>query len=92
MTWGKLGVAQLGEAVPRAASLAVVATVNAIANQGAEFLGDGASQLYGQVGNTASGINFVWSDDGPGWAGIEAGVAGAAVIINGWVGGRGKSQ
>jgi hypothetical protein len=39
VAWRKFRVAELGEAVPRAAQLAVVATVDSVADQGPEFFG-----------------------------------------------------
>ena len=68
-------VADLREAVPRAAELAVVAAVDAIAKQGAELFRDRAVEFDAQVRNAAPGVDLVGGDDGAGRAGVNAGGA-----------------
>jgi hypothetical protein len=53
-------VADLREAVPRAAELAVVAAVDAIAKQGAELFRDRAVEFDAQVGNAAPGVDLMY--------------------------------
>jgi len=77
----KFRVTQLCEAIPRTAGLAIVATVDAIADQRAEFLWNGPVQLDGQVGNAASRVDAIGGNDGARRARIDAGGAGAAVAI-----------
>jgi hypothetical protein len=76
----------LGEAVPRADVEAFVAAVNAVADEGAEFRGDGAFEFDGEVGDAAAGVELVGRGDGAGGAGVEAALASAAVIALGDVG------
>ena len=60
------------EAVPRACLEAIITTENAIADERAEFLRDGALQLDRQVGNASARIEMVSGSDGTGWAGRNA--------------------
>lgn len=62
-------VGKLRKAVPRADQLAVVAAVDAVAEQRAELLRDRAFQLDGQVGDAAPGVYGIGGDDGAGRAG-----------------------
>ena len=50
---------ELGELVPRADQLAVVAAEDAVAHQGAQFLGNRALQLDGQVGDAAACVELI---------------------------------
>ena len=67
------------ELVPGTDQLAVIATVDAIADRAAKFCGDAPGQLNGQVGDAAPCIETVGRDDGAGRARGHAGAAGAAV-------------
>jgi hypothetical protein len=71
---------QRREAVPRAGELAVVAAVDAVAQQRPQRLGMRALELDGQVGNAAPRVEPIGRDDGAGRAGVDAGAAGAAVV------------
>src|SRR5262245_57375598 len=53
-----------GELVPRAGQLAVVAAVDAVADQWTKLLRDRAVVLDGQIGNAAPRVEPVWRDDG----------------------------
>lgn len=77
-----------GEFVPRARGEAIITTVNAVADGGAEFDGDGALELDGEVGNAAAGIKLEWRGDGSGGARGDTAGAGAATIFFGCVGGK----
>ena len=83
VAWRKRRVAELREAVPRTAGLAVVTAVDAVADQRPEFLGNGAVQLDGQVGDAAPGIDLIRRGDGLRRADVEAGGAGAAMFFAG---------
>ncbi len=74
-------VGELRKAVPRADQLAVVAAVDAVAEQRPEFLRDRAFQLDGQVGDAAPGVDGIGGDDGAGRAGGDAGDAAAALLF-----------
>ena len=87
MTCRKVTIAELRKTVPRAAELAVIAAVDAIADQRPQFDRDRAGKLDRQVGNAASSVNFVGGDDGFGRAGVKAALASAAVLVDRLVGG-----
>jgi hypothetical protein len=70
-----------GELVPRANSEAVVAAIDAIAHGAAEFTGDRALMLDGEVGNAAPRIETVGGGEGVGRTDVEAGAALAAMIL-----------
>lgn len=76
----------LGEAVPGTGVEAVIAAVNAVADGAAEFEGDGAFVLDGEIGDAAGGGEFARSGDGLGWAGGDAGGAFATVVAGGGIG------
>ena len=78
----------LGVAVPGAGVEAGIAAVNAIADGVAEFEGDGAFALDGEVGDAAAGIHAARGGDGLGGAGGDAAGAFAAVICGGGVRGE----
>ena len=67
-----------GEAVPGAGREAIVAAVDAVADEGAEILGNLAFVLNGEIGNAAAGVEFLRGDDSIGGTGIDAGGAGSA--------------
>ena len=69
-----------GEAVPRADRQAVVAAVDAIAHQRAEFVRDRAVMFDGEVGDAARRIEPVRRGERIGRADVEAARAGAAVV------------
>ncbi len=58
-----------GETVPGTNRQAIVAAVNAVADGGAEFDGDGALEFDGEIGNAAAGIELEGRGDGVGGAG-----------------------
>src|ERR1700719_4289802 len=66
------------ELIPRADQLAIIATVDAIADGGAKLGRNRAGQLDGEVGNTAPGVETIRGDDGAGGAGRQAGGGGSA--------------
>ena len=69
----------LRELVPGTHQLAIVAPENAVAHRRAQFHGDAAAQLDGEIGDAAPGVQLVGADDGAGGAGIDAPAAAAAV-------------
>ena len=79
---GKIRIAELCKIVPRATELAVVAAIDAIADQWPQFGRDGSRQLDGQLGNAQAGIDLIGRDDGGGRAGVEAAPAGSAVLAD----------
>src|SRR3989344_8470312 len=76
---------RLRETVPRADQLAVIATIDAVADQGAQLLGDRAVQLDSEIGDAAARIQLVRRNDGAGRADVETGMAGAAMIRGGGI-------
>ena len=85
LTHRKIGVAEVSKTIPRAADLAVVAAVDSIANEGAQFKRNRAVKFNGQIGNAAPCVDLVGCDDGSSWAGLDAAGAGAAVAVVGRV-------
>ena len=81
----------LGEAVPGASGGAVVAAVDAIADEGPEMDGDGAFEFDGEVGDAEAGIELVRGDDGVGGASGDAAGAFSAAIWEGGIGGERES-
>src|SRR5690606_2849812 len=69
-----------GELVPRAYQLAVVAAEYPVAHGSAQLLGNGALELDGQIGDTATRIQDMGADKGIGGAAAQAGAATAAVV------------
>src|SRR5580693_2760856 len=67
------------ELIPRTDQLAVIASVNAIADRAAKFLRNTAGQLNGQVGDAAARIETIGRDDGARRAGGNTSAARAAV-------------
>ena len=72
-------VGALGELVPGADQLAVVAAVDAVAHQWPHVFGNGAIVLDGQVGNAAPCVQSLRPGDRTGGTDIDAARAGAAV-------------
>src|SRR5260221_2157355 len=75
--------ARLCEAVPRAYQLAVVAAIDAVADQRPQLLRDGALELDGEIGDAAARIELVGPGDRLRRADIDAALAGAAVLAYG---------
>src|SRR5580698_5598451 len=73
------------EFIPRADQLAVIATIDAIADRAAKFCRDTAVELDREVGNGAARIEAVGRDDGAGGTRRNTGAAGAAVRGAGFV-------
>ena len=71
--------AALGEFVPRADQLAVVAAVDAVADQRPQLERNRPGMLDGEVGDAATRIQPVRRDDGPRRADVDAGGATAAM-------------
>ena len=71
---------ELGELVPRAHELAVVAAVDAVAQRLAELRGNRGAQLDRQIRNATRRVQLVRRDDRAGRTDIDAGTAGAAVV------------
>ena len=69
----------LREPVPRAAELAVVATVDAIADERTQRLGDAARKLDREVRDAAAGIELIRRDDCARRADVDARAAAPAV-------------
>ena len=69
--------------VPWTKQLAVVTTVNPVADIGPERFRDRAAKFDGQVRDTASGIELVRRDNRVGGANVDACPAAAAVIARG---------
>ena len=82
--------AALGKLVPGAGQLAVVAAINAVADQRAKRQGDGPGVFDRQVGNTAPRVQPVRCDDGLRGAHGDAGTAAAAVTGGGLCGRQGQ--
>ncbi len=74
-----------GVVVPGADVLADVAAEDPVLHLGTQVGGDGLLELDGEVADAARSVEDVGLDKGVGWAGIEAGGTGAAVV--GGVGG-----
>ena len=84
MARGKVGQgAALGKFVPGAGELAVVAAIDAVANQGAQFGRYAACVLDGEVGDAAPRIKPPRGNDGARGAGADAGLAVAAMGAGG---------
>ena len=75
-----MAVRGIGELVPGADGQAVVAAVDAVAEEGAEIFLNLALMLDGQVGNAATRVQLVGAGEGIGRAGILTGAAGAAQV------------
>src|SRR5207247_9706405 len=75
-----------GEPVPGTNILAVVATIDAIADQRAQLPGYRSAQLDGEIGNAETGVHNIRRDDRPCRTRSDTKAAGAAVIIPGTVG------
>src|SRR5882757_9880835 len=76
--------------VPRANELAIVATIDAIAEGLAKLDGNRAAELDGEIGNAAARIEFVGSDDGLRGTNVETGLTAPAVIGGRRVAGQGE--
>src|SRR3546814_765300 len=72
-------VMSLGELVPGAGQLAVVAAEDAIADQRTQGFIDAAVVFDGEVADAAPGIDTIRCDDGAGWTDVDAARAGAAM-------------
>ena len=78
----KIGqMATTGKLVPGACQLAIVAAVNAVADQGAQLGRNRAVMLDREVGNTPPRIQPIWCNDGLRRAGRDAGRALPAVTV-----------
>ena len=69
------------ELVPRAHQLAVVATVDAVADERAQRLGNAALEFDGEVGNAAPRIELVGPEDRPRRTDLDAALTGSAVVF-----------
>ena len=83
----------LRELVPRTYELAIVATINPIADQRPHIFGNAALQLDGQVRNAAARIHAIRRDDRPGRANIDAPCTASAMraVVFGRLIGMGQS-
>jgi hypothetical protein len=68
-----------GEFVPGADQLTVVAAIDAVTEQGAQFERDRAMMLDREVADAAAGIEPIRGEDGAGRTDLETGLAGAAM-------------
>src|ERR1700686_3067548 len=80
------------ELIPWTNQLAVIATVDAIADCRAKLEWDRPGQLDREVGNTAPGVETIRGDDRAGGAGGHAGGAGSTVRAAGLIGGQVQVQ
>ena len=74
-----------GETVPWADSLAVIAAIDAVADQRTQLYRNAALELDRQVGDAAARIELERRDDRRGRTDINAGIATAAVFLSGVV-------
>src|SRR5512135_1368580 len=82
MPHGKIRLDGLvGETVPRTDQLAVVAAIDAVADERAQLDGDAALEFDGEVGDATPRVELIRCSDGLGWADVDAGMAGAAVVL-----------
>ena len=81
-----------GELVPGADGQAVVAAVDARADEGRNSNGDAAFEFNREVGDAAAGVQLIRPGDGPGRAGGQAALARPAVRRLGRVGRQGDIQ
>src|SRR2546430_3026073 len=70
----------LRELVPRTNELAIVATVDTVADQRAQRLRNAALQLDGEIRDAAPRVELVRPDDRPGRTDVDPGVAADAVL------------
>ncbi|MDT4852973.1 hypothetical protein FQZ97_872270 [compost metagenome] len=82
----------LRELVPWAHELAVVATVDAVAHERSQVLGDGAGVFDGEVRDAAARVQPVRPQDGLGRTHLDAGAAAATVRAHGLAGRQGDVQ
>src|SRR5262249_29023881 len=68
--------------VPRARELAIVATVDAVSDQGTKLLGNAARELDREIRNAAPRVELVGGDDGAGRTGVEAGATSSAMLAH----------
>src|SRR5882724_9029380 len=73
---------RLRKSVPRADELAIVAAVDAVADQRAQLFGDRALVLDREVGDAAARVELVGADDGLRRADVDAAAAGAAMLLD----------
>lgn len=79
-----------GKAVPGTDQLAVIAPINAIADEGAQRFRYRSIVLDGQVGDATACIQLVRGKDCLGGADVQAGATGTAVIGSRWIGFQGE--
>src|SRR5512139_1950339 len=77
---------ELCKAVPGADQLAVVAAVDAVAEQRTQFKRYRTVQFDGEIGDAAARIHLIGGDDGGGGADVDAGGAAATVRSDGLIG------
>jgi hypothetical protein len=80
------GVGRLRELVPGADRQAIVAAIDAVANQGAHLARDRPLQFDGQIGNAAPGVELIRCREGRCGADVETAPAGTAMVALGLVG------
>ena len=78
----------LRELVPRAGQLAVIAAVDAVADQRSQLLRDRVGEFDGEVGDAAARIELPRRGDGSGRTSGDAGLAAAAMTAASAVGGQ----
>ena len=74
-----------GKTVPWTHQLAVIATIDAVADQRAQLHGDSAAQFDGEVGDTQTGIERVRCNNRLCRAAVDTAATAAAVIVSGGV-------
>src|SRR5690606_10827877 len=78
----------LRELVPRTGHLAIVAAIDAVADQWPHVLRNTAFELDGQVGDAAPRVELARSQDRLRRAQVDAGLAAAAVLAGGRIDGQ----
>ena len=71
----------MGKPVPGTDELAIVTTIDAIADHGTKLFRDRSLQFNCQVGNAASCIHFIGTNDCLCWTNINTGRASSAVVF-----------
>ena len=83
--WGRMEVGFGGEwrlAIDGAHELTIIAAIDAIAHEWPKFFRNGALQLDGEIGNTASAIDHIRFYDCTCWAGGDAGDATVTAFLD----------
>ncbi len=82
----------MGKFVPGANGKTIIASIDAVAERGAELGRDVALVLDRKIGNATAGIELIGRRKSIGRANIQAGAAGPAAIRLGDVGGKARGR